>query len=261
MSKSDADAWLGFQFGWKPFLGDMESLINSYFTVNAKLQQCIRDNGRFVRRKGLMSSTEDNPVTTELYETHSKAYTSWCVLPNSFSEGLSVPYPTGSGYLSESVIDSVTTEKIWFSGCFRYWVPSFDGPDKPVAHMQNILRMYGLRISPLLIWNLTPWSWLTDWVGNIGVNIANYTTAVGDNMAAKYAYIMKETHTRVRNRTWVNLCPPYGMQTFEWDRGYIVKTRRRASQFGFSIDWPNFTARQWSILAALGISRPKVVSR
>jgi len=261
MSKSDANAWLNFQFGWKPFLGDMESLIKSFFMVQDRLQQCKRDNGQFVRRKGLISSTVDNPTRTLLWDSHNVSYASNGVTPRSFPEGLSVGYPAGSNYVSETKLFEEKSEKIWFSGCFRYWVPSFDGPDNLVAHVQNYMRMYGLRISPLLIWNLTPWSWLADWTGNVGANIANYTSAVGDNLTAKYAYIMKETHVALINRTWVNLCPPYGMQNFEWTRGYSVKTRRHASQFGFTIDCPDFTARQWSILAALGISRLSVSSR
>lgn len=261
MSKSDANAWLNFQFGWKPFLGDMEALCNSVFMVQARLQQCKRDNGQFIRRRGLISSTYGQPDLSTVWDSHVVSYASTGIMPNAFPEGLSVGNPTGSSYVSESRIVRKEWQRTWFSGCFRYWVPEFDETDKLVTDVQNYLRMYGLRISPLLVWNLTPWSWLVDWCGNVGSNISNYTQAVNDNLTAKYAYIMKESHLELKNRSWVSLCPPYGIRYFEWTRGYSVKTRRHASQFGFSIDWPSFSPRQWSILAALGVSRLSVQTR
>jgi hypothetical protein len=122
------------------------------------------------------------------------------------------------------------------------------------------MRMFGLRITPSLVYNLTPWSWMADWFGNVGDNIDNYTASQDDNLTAKYAYIMKTITEEVINDSYIK-CGGTEVLGLRWRRGVVAKTRVQASQFGFSITMPEFSAWQWSILAALGFSRLNIESR
>jgi hypothetical protein len=102
---------------------------------------------------------------------------------------------------------------------------------------------------------LTPWSWLSDWVTNIGDVMASMSSIMFDNLCAKYAYVMGTTSQRVDYEGRNNYKLPTGPMTETWYAEYIRKSRVAASPFGFGLTNSDFTARQWSILAALGLSR------
>lgn len=249
-----ANNWLNTNFGWVPFLSDMVKLHDSFQKVEAIRSKCIDRNGLFQRRGGPVSDTGE---PTEVVLAESTGQHTQYVMPSpSLNLNPLVVTPAGNDKGSYSRITYQISSRTWFRASFRYWVPEFDSPEGPMNELRIFLRMYGLRISPLLVWNLTPWSWLADWVGNVGDNIANYTTQLQDNLTAKYAYIMKETEGVMTNSSWIKFKPPYGDQFFEWRRYYTAKTRRHASAFGFTYDSPlQFSDYQWSILAALGFPR------
>jgi hypothetical protein len=48
---------------------------------------------------------------------------------------------------------------------------------------------------------------------------------------------------------------PNGAAHIEYSRLELLKLRQQASPFGFGVPSSAFTAKQWAILAALGISR------
>jgi len=253
MPSDIANHWLNTNFGWVPFLSDLVKLHDSFERVEAIRYNCIRMNGSWIRRGGPVSSTGASP---EVLIAESTAQHTQYVMPSpAININPLVVTPAGNGKGSYSRITYGVSSRTWFRGCFRYWVPEFDSPEGPMNAMRIWLRMYGIRISPLLVWNLTPWSWLADWYGNVGENIANYTTQLENNMAAKYAFIMRETVGVMKNATWIKFKPPYGDRFFEWTREYHAKTRRHASAFGFTIDSGSFSSYQWSILAALGFPR------
>lgn len=257
MSKDLSNYWLNLQFGWRPFLNDVIRLGFAVGETEARLQQCIRDNGRNIRRGGVLRSIVGPEHVVGQSTTQN---TSWCY-PVSELLGL-VTVPPGNAMGSQTTMTYGYTIDTWYSACYRYWLPYFAAPNEPMNVLDNYLRMYGIRITPLLIWNLTPWSWLADWVGNVGDNLANYTSQAAENMTAKYAYIMEQRTMKYTNHTWIkiggpNVTTPCELH-LEWARTASVKTRRHASAFGFSITPPDFSAKQWSILAALGVSRLKM---
>lgn len=259
MSKRAANQWVNLQFGWRPFVSDLWKFVNSFTRFDTRLQQCIRDNGRNIRRGGLIESTMDNPADCASWTSCGRAgKPSYCTPCGTAS--IAAVGTNGLDGRLQSTVTYTEKYKIWFSACFRYWVPEFQSPTTLMHKLKNVLRMYGLRVTPTLIWNLTPWSWLVDWSSNVGDNISNYTSINDINLTAKYAYIMKTTEGQWLNET--RFAPGGGYPiNMKWRRGFIAKTRRHASPFGFTIDPPDFSARQWSILAALGLSRFNVDGR
>lgn len=249
-----AGEYLNTQFGWIPFLRDLVSFEQTYRNCDRRLRQLRRDNGQWIRRGGLVSSITSEPVLIS-QSGHTPGSYSSNVYPQVATSG----FFDASGLRVRSRIYYRTVETTWFRGAFRYWVPAYESDPKLDSRMRtlaNYLRLYGARISPELVWNLTPWSWLADWVGNVGNIMTNLTLVTQDNVTAKYAYLMKTTADEYVNETdffWKT-----GLQTVKWRRGCTSKMRRAASPFGFSIDVPDLSAYQWSILAALGLSRSKL---
>lgn len=244
MSQTVADHWLNFQFGWKPFVKDLVSFFEAYTSFQSLLNKAKKENGKWQRRGG------------STFPMSSKRTIDYITTGTGGFDPLYVGGVVRSGTYQLSVVQ---TETVWFEGRFKYWIPDLENNDYAIERVLNFLRVYGLRLNPLLIWNLTPWSWLADWIGNVGDNISNLCSVSTDNLVAKHAYIMKTTDLHLKMQVRIGLCSyPNVVDRYvgaEWNRHAVIKTRRHASPFGFSTVWPNLSARQWSILAALGAMR------
>lgn len=238
--KNVADHWLNTQFGWLPFISDLRSFYRTTVNVDKKLNQLRRDNGRWIRRSGTVSQegTSDSVETnigSPMYPT----------LPTGFYTG----YPYG-----QHILTTQLSKNVWFDGAFRYWIPG--KPDGLEWDARALASIYGLYPSPSLVWELTPWSWLLDWCVDVGDVIANVSSMMFDNLCAKYAFCM----CHYRQSASVEAFSHYKAGTVGaiWTSYIERKSRAGASPFGFGLTPDNFSARQWSILGALGISRLKI---
>lgn len=236
--KAVADNWLNTQFGWRPFLSDLWSFYKTAKTLDRKLKQLRRDNGRWIRRGGSVEVVEESE-TTKLSDANL-----WPSLPYYFY----ALYPYGRHDQTISL-----SKNVWFEGAFRYWIPG--KPESWLWDAVAVAQIFGLQPSPSLVWELTPWSWLLDWCANVGDSIANMSSIVFDNLCAKYAYVMchfKQT-VSVTGVSYYTGGPTEATWTAHLER----KSRYPASPFGFGLTQQDLTLRQWSILSALGITRLK----
>jgi hypothetical protein len=120
-------------------------------------------------------------------------------------------------------------------------------------------RIYGIRVSPEVLWNLTPWSWAIDWVTNAGDVMSNISAFTSEGLVMRYGYVMETTTTRITDTLRPTL-GKYGPYTLKHSYGTTVKVRRRATPYGFGLDPGTFSTYQWGIIAALGISKaPKAL--
>lgn len=251
-AKALGGEYLNVEFGWKPLVSGIVQTMLAVDRAEALMQQYRRDSGRWVRR-----SYEFQP---EVIASHTHARTTSQALrnvPNTSSWSLSAPWFTNgrTGRLTESV---TITRKVWFSGAYTYYLPKESNHPlwkRVEGYRQKASHLLGLRITPEVLWNLQPWTWLVDWEGNIGRNISSFTALQTDSLVIVYAYLMCETraeHTYTVSgvQTHKGVLPDFS-ETFTT----IKKERVRATPYGFGLNPANFTARQWSILAALGFTR------
>jgi hypothetical protein len=114
-------------------------------------------------------------------------------------------------------------------------------------------KLLGVELSPSVLWNLSPWSWAADWVGNMG-DLMNVVSALGrDSLVIRNAYVMHHTGLVTTYTGDLNGLPSRRMTKV---RIQETKTRIGAlSPFGFGLGKADLTAKQWTILAALGMSR------
>lgn len=234
--KAAADDYLNFQFGWVPFARDLRDFAKTVKDSEKLIAQYERDSGRNVRRRYRFPDV----VVTEVEE-----------LPRSQAWG--APQLDTSLYNDRGYITKTTTTKteVWFSGCFTYYLPKQELARKAALAK----KLYGLSLDPDLVWNLAPWTWALDWVTNFGDVVNNVTRFAQDGLVMRYGYVMeKKTQTityalrdlDLKKEGKVNLTQTYTT---------VSKRRRRATPFGFGLDPGSFNARQWSIVAALGISK------
>jgi len=237
--KNVADHWLNTQFGWMPFLNDLCKFKQTYDKADDYYNRARRNNGRWVRRHGtVVDDVESELLLREERNTaHNPLLDSYFYAP-----GL---YQTGNYTVSR-----VKTEKAWFTGRFRYWVPNIDS----VQFKDSFLRqLYGLNVSPSLVYELTPWSWLADWFSNAGDVLSNADNGWASNLVSNYAYTMMSREVSVEvNSLHALLGNPLNDT---WNFSISFKGRSVAHPFGFGVLDGDLSARQQSILAALGISR------
>lgn len=235
-----AGGWyLAVQFGWRPMVSDLLSLLDSVRRLDRQIAELRDKNGKYQRKSGTLFDTTDY--------THTVA--SGGVVPWSVTNPVTEIYQT-------------VNDRAWFKGVFRYYIPGLDDPRW--GNFNATRELWDLSITPELLWQLMPWSWLIDWASNVGSVISNLQSQIADQVVARYAYVM---HRR-RTRTFLQ---GKGLITYQDESVYkppktrpvsctqdIVqetKCRAEASPFGFGLDMTSLSSYQLSILGALGMSR------
>jgi hypothetical protein len=147
----------------------------------------------------------------------------------------------------------------WFEGAFTYYLPTDYQSRRGVRSLADKASIIlGTDLTPEVLWNLTPWSWALDWIGNAGDVLSNVSDYLTDGLVLRYGYMMEHSF-----RQYV-----YSYSGPQWFLGgtavpgpliisHEVKKRVQATPFGFGLTWEGFTPRQIAILIALGISRSK----
>lgn len=250
---SSGSEYLNVQFGIKPLIGDVEDTLKAITHSGEILRNFHKHSNRMVKRKfafkPIVSTTTStgNGTLGMTGGTPSIPYANanriWSA---STSANLSCPYT-----------DTVTTSQTyWFSGSYIYASPKGGSIlEKLERYEQDAHRLLGLRLTPELLWNVGPWSWLVDWKFNIGAVIGNASNLHSDGLVLKYAFLMCTTEV-VRVRTYRGVVPrtttPFDY-IFTWKS--IRKDRVAATPYGFGTNPASFTTKQWSILGALGLTK------
>jgi hypothetical protein len=249
--KDVGSEFLNYQFGIAPLVSDLKSLHKSLTKSQKILNQYLRDSGRRVRRR------YSQPEDIQTSNTTSVGIQNLGTPPlNSY---LYDPYAGWNG--TTRVLLTTIKSKKWFSGAFVYHAELPEGLlNNMVQRTREYNHLYGLLPTPAVLWNLTPWSWAADWISNMGDVINNVSMFQTDGLVLEYGYVMEtKSITREYHMYGYNLAkagPVNVNQRFT----SIVKSRRRATPFGFGLELGSFSNRQWAILAALGISKGRAVS-
>jgi hypothetical protein len=246
-----AGDYLNHQFGWAPFIGDLVGLYNTYQNQDRSMAQIARDNGSWIKRGGtLFDHSEKRDVVSTNSNTAVKVYPTL----------LSGLYRNSSlGPFEETTTYTELKRKVWFEGQFRYYVPEFDSGNRAshgdYGRIMRAVRLYGLTISPIAVWQLTPWTWLADWFTNASDVISNITATIYDRLVSKYAFVM--CHTEEYKTQESTLYFRNETKQMRWTQFIECKDREKATPYGFGLSEGDLSARQISILAALGLSRAR----
>lgn len=236
--KQAAQDYLSYQFGWAPFVSDLIKAYELSNKIDRNLREIRANNGKVRRRGGVLVNTSDSVI--EFNGTDYGAF--YPVLPTQM-------YATAPRY----VRTKVTSKHIWFKGAFRYWIPDTGSLQ---WERNTVRKMYGLTFNAEVAWNLIPWSWLADWFGNIGDNIASFDNGWADNLTAKYAYVMAHDVVSVHH-TCNAVFSTGGSLSCDTTVEYHSKARVVSSPYGFDVSFDSLNGRRLAILAALGMTRSR----
>lgn len=228
--RKGSSAFLSYQYGWKPLIRDVKSLLDFSTTFKKRMKEVTRiiENGgvRYRQSLGTWSATG--------------------------AQGpLFISSDNGDLIQARSVIQSRVD--MWAT---VRWLPITNVSSLVgTPELENRVRkaIGGLQADLSTTWNLIPWSWLIDWCGTMGDFLAANRVILPFGPTA--CCVMTHTYT---THSWT---PTYYANVYPFLSGgaarILVDTKRRSGGLGASVtaDIPMLSGRQASILGALGIQR------
>lgn len=240
-AKSAGSEYLNVQFGWAPLVSDVKKACKAIIDQDQILSQLHRDSGKQVRREFEFPRDATATITTLSLNAYPKPW-----------------YTTSqwNNYGQNPTQEDRLVRKVWFSGAYTYYIDPAVYEDRLRSIVQQAHFLYNVRLTPDLLWNIAPWTWLVDWFVGVGPVLENVNLFTNDQLALRYGYVM-ETTVKSRTFRWPGLSwasgnpqPPV--------KGTWKGTRKRrvvADPFFVGLVNESLTLRQLAILSALGISR------
>lgn len=150
----------------------------------------------------------------------------------------------------------VQSTRSWFSGAYTYHLAEADTfLGKLERYEQEMNHLLGTRFTIETLWELAPWSWLTDWFVDVGSFLGNLTALSSDRLVLRYGYVMNH-QVATREHSLGGLVPK-GTGPTRVANSFSIerKARRRATPYGFGLNVEQFSASRWAILGALGMTK------
>jgi hypothetical protein len=246
----DASAeYLNYVFGWSPLVSDILDTTRAINQGNDILLQYERDAGKLVRRGYTFPviNTESSPVIIGLADKQAIHGTHGGVITTNMTKNGAFQ---GTLYRTHK-----TSIQRWFSGAFTYYLPdSYYSRNKWRKAAAELQILYGVEITPEVLWNLAPWSWAADWLANYGDVLSNTSDFGSDSLVMPYGYIMEKSLSQylfqLKNHGFPGIPDPLELAVSR-----ETKRRLRASPFGFGLTWDGLTPKQLAILTSIGISQ------
>lgn len=255
-ARDAGDAYLYGAFGLLPMIKDAMFLLEMHSKLDRKVAWLRAHNGKAVRRKVELDSwnySEDIPRTLTPSSSLRPPLASQLYFAGMVST--SKPFPVLKTY----------KRRIWYSAKYRYHIPELSKDPRVPPPKRLILSLLGLTPDPGTLYQAMPWSWLLDWFSSVGAALSNVWSRLAYHVVAQYAYVMcSESLTydapgycKMNQGVYTGGAWPGEPRTLTGvsQTKYVFRQREEANPFGFGITFASLSAYQWSILAALGLSR------
>ncbi len=239
------EEYLNWEFGYKPLANDLATTLSAVIGSHQTALQYIRDSGRTVRRRRTLGTIK----------SATQSFTGGEI--NFLGAPASLQSRCFSNPFGAITVDTLTEQTYSFSAAYTYYVPgSANFLDRMGYYASLAEKVTGLGVTPDTIWNLAPWSWLSDWIWNLGGVISNLSLFSTDGLVMRYAYLMRETKV-TKVLTHPGSAVASGGHTGPVSATFVSirKERVKATPYGFSLNPTTFTSRQWAILGALGLTK------
>jgi hypothetical protein len=246
--------YLNVIFGWKPFVNDLRKLYATLKTIDKQVNQLVAENGHRIRRR---STLMDVSNTTHTNTSNNVPYA------NVYGNGN--PYTSG---VSAKEVSTTTAEKVWYSACYKYWIPD---PLSWQWRLKAKAILFGAYPTPQNLYAAMPWSWLVDWFTSIGGILQAMSPSAVDNLAQLYGFTMRQKTLTVQATNWTQHpgrdttaggSNPngylYSAHDFSTSSTYVDSVKSRSggfNPFGPDKTAGGFTPYQFSVLSALGLTR------
>lgn len=243
VAKAAGSEFLAAQFGWLPLIDEIKNTLQSVKDGHAILENYRSQDGHEVHREFEFEPIEEDTLLSKGEQR--------CHFCNENVAGFNAPKVV-------QTLRTVKKTRRWFSGTFvHYPNKAYDGLlGKRLAQKGGeIDKLFGLTLTPDVLWELAPWSWAIDWFSNAGNVLSNFTSFELHGLVMKYGFIMEEISGReTLFMPGTGISGIAGPPPNIWN-DYSIKRRKEANPFGFGVSWEGLSPTQLAITAALGITR------
>jgi len=167
--KARAEDWLNFNFGWRPFINDLQNLLPIM-----DYKDKLRRQYKRAQKVGYIRTRAS------------------CGIKTGHTTG-NTPVFSGGGITLSSNQRISTKEERWVVGRWRFDPITFG---EPLTHdiRSQIIRAYGLDVNVYQAWEAMPWSWLIDWFTNAGalIHLKGHRNLVSFDSAVKMTHTISE---------------------------------------------------------------------
>lgn len=258
---------LNIRFGWAPLVSDIKTLIEACIRLDSTL---VEKNARRKRRKVFKKidfyeetsgwrrnqfgfptfGSYDKVPHFEIYPRTLLGSTLNSSSSNS-GPGVSYAYTAGKGM-------QFLTQEVSYTFSARYSNGVRTNPTLD-AYAEKLMSFLGLEITPEVIYDLTPWTWLLDWFTSLGSTVKFLSDFGLRNNVVNYAYFTQYVTTTRGKMLW-NLSSSGAL--FPQDLVMVKEVskeiyREAASPLGFGVSWSTLSESQLGILTALGLIRKR----
>lgn len=216
--QKSASANLSYQFGWKPFMGDLVKLLD--------FQRRVKERVAYLNN---------------LKETGHKAFN------RTLYKGSRVSEHHDNGL--DIKISQTYNLKIWG---FVVWSldPSTKLPETDEALLRLADRLsHGLSLNMAAVWETLPWSWLIDWFTNVGDILNSQRNLLPMVSSVPQIMVGMRREAFHDEKTFWGGAYHLSQGSFHHE----TKERFRVTGNTFEAKLPFLTNRQWSILGSLAI--------
>jgi hypothetical protein len=250
--RASGGEYLNVAFGWQPLISDLIKITKSVLGSSRTILNLEKSSGIFTRRR--RSLPEQRVVTTE-----SLGNKGVVIATNGAAPGIAATYAPmfePGGQVGAATRVKTSTQKIWFSGSFTYYLdPGTTLIGKFARYEQLANNLLGTRLTPSTLWELAPWSWLTDYFIDVQNALRTASLLQSDGSVMKYGYLMRETTQSFHDSVYVRFLGDSAPTNANITWSKTTKERYRSTPFGFGLNPNGFTDHQWAILGALGLSK------
>ncbi len=249
---------LNHQFGLTPLISDIQSIIDTLSSASKTILQMEKDAGNGVRRRMSFPGTNTTVSFSDL-QLQNQGGVVWNPaylypeLPKDVNGYLV------QGVTAKSIVTQSMVERISFAGSFTNYLPiNSDFSSKVDRYVMLSRKLFGPGITPSVLWQLAPWSWLVDWCFDIQTTLSAQEIIADDSLVINYGYVMRHVEMRATQQTTLTPLEDYRVPANVVTSSTLFsrKERLRGNPYGFATKASSgFSLKQLSILAALGVSR------
>jgi hypothetical protein len=240
-AKAAGGEYLNAVFGWLPLVSDMQDTAQSILDGNTIMENYHNASGTFVHREFEFPESEST-------ETQ--------IIGKSIANYGNISIGEMNNGVKPVTRSRVSKTRRWFSGAFTYSANSSGSSfAKCLGIGSEAEKLFGVSLTPDLVWELTPWSWAIDWFSNAQSVIHNISSFELAGLVMLYGYIMEETSIVDTYTMPDDAIKGAPVRIPPSTVSHTVKRRREANPFGFGVSWDGLSPTQLAITAALGITR------
>lgn len=254
VSNKVSSHFLNTTFGWTPFVSDVVKFCDIVLRQSEIIRERELRNNKPIRRFVSLGSSYTDELVNKVYGPLTEPGPGHSDMASLYNTVMIDGIPC-QGFTEVRRVRKTST---WAKGSFTLYHPAFDTslayPHPGIKRVHQLIKLYGLEVSPVMIWRVMPWTWLLDWFVTLSKNIQLFQDWVTSEVVANYAYIMQTVEDDYIQRSISFF--KQGSFCMELHKKVTYKQRvANASPYGFNLTWQNLSAKQLGILGALGVTR------